>query len=281
MSKAAAIAYVPVLHEGYRKFIKKHADGGDFYLLGPDILAEFPHLSKDVRALDPLVMRGAIESLGIAASVAVLDKAGLARLAASGAALMMPDEDIMRELAEKYFSADRASFDSVFLRWDKKNTVAENVVAPDRKVSRAEFDREMMRLAETEAERSPDWWRRIGAVLVKDGRIVLKAHNTHVPSEQITAFEGDPRGNFHKGVHLELSLALHAEAGIVAEAARQGISLEGASLYSTTFPCPPCAKQIAYSGIRKIYYSQGYAVLDGERIFKDKGVEVVHVDFEK
>ncbi len=71
---------------------------------------------------------------------------------------------------------------------------------------------------------------------------------------------------------------MHSEAGAIAEAARKGISLEGADLYVTTFPCPPCGKLIAYSGIKRVFYKNGYGVLDSERILKDKGVEIIKVE---
>jgi len=144
-------------------------------------------------------------------------------------------------------------------------------------MSEDEFDKKMMALAETEGTEAKDWWRRIGAIAVKDEKVIFKAHNLYVPSDQIANDEGDPRGNFKSGQHLESSLALHAEAGIVAMAAKQGVSLDGAEIYCDTFPCPPCAKQLAYSGISKLFYQNGYAVLDGERILKSQGVEIIFV----
>ena len=45
----------------------------------------------------------------------------------------------------------------------------------------------------------------------------------------------------------------------------------------TDFPCPPCAKLVAYSGIKKLFYLKGYAMLDGERILKDAGVEIIKI----
>jgi len=78
-------------------------------------------------------------------------------------------------------------------------------------------------------------------------------------------------------VPLESQLA----AMLIAEAAKRGISLEGTNLYVTDFPCPPCAKLIARSGITRLYFSRGYAVLDGESTLKNKGVELVFVDVEK
>jgi dCMP deaminase len=49
-------------------------------------------------------------------------------------------------------------------------------------------------------------------------------------------------------------------------------------LYVTVFPCPPCAKLIAYSGIKNVYCGGGYGVLDGEDILKSRGVKVFFVE---
>ena len=49
-------------------------------------------------------------------------------------------------------------------------------------------------------------------------------------------------------------------------------------MYVTTFPCPTCAKLIAYSGIKKLYAGGGYAVLDGELVLKAKGVKIIFVE---
>lgn len=103
-------------------------------------------------------------------------------------------------------------------------------------------------------------------------------HNKHVPTEYVTAYEGDPRASFHKGEYLKVSTAVHAEALLIAEAAKQGISLDGAELLVTTFPCPVCAKQIAYSGVKKVYFIEGYSVLDGERILKDKKIKIEKIN---
>ena len=75
---------------------------------------------------------------------------------------------------------------------------------------------------------------------------------------------------------MELSTALHAEAGLIVEAAKKGISLEGATLYVTTFPCPNCAKLVAASGIKKLIYQDGYSVLDGEELLRSAGLIIVH-----
>jgi dCMP deaminase len=164
-----------------------------------------------------------------------------------------------------------------FLRWDRTNSVKKNKIAEEQIIVTDEFSRKIMACAETEAQKSSDWWRQIGAVIIKNNKIILTGYNRQLPSEHSPYANGDPRNCFHRGENLESYTSIHAEAGLIAEAAKQGISLEGAEIYVTTFPCPPCARLIAYSGIKKIYYKEGYGVLDGEGIMKGKGIKIYFV----
>jgi dCMP deaminase len=104
------------------------------------------------------------------------------------------------------------------------------------------------------------------------------AWNRHHPSEYAPYFGGDPRDAFERGVRADLSTALHAEAAIVAQAAREGTPLAGADLYTTTFPCPACARLIAEAGFRRCYFAGQYSVLDGEQVLRAAGVELYWVD---
>ena len=278
MAKKAIIVYVPVLHEGYRNFFEKHCEDGDLYILGNELISEFSHLAKEIRQLDPVLVKKGIDAWGIFENVHILDKKLLDEIVEKKPIVVMPKEDVMLKLWEQYFPKQEVFLDAIFLRWDKHNTVTENIVNPDVKISREDFDKKMIALSNEEAEKSSDWWRRIGSVIVKDGKIILTTHNQHLPSEQTPYVNGDPRNNFHKGVHLELGTSIHSEAGAIAAAARQGISLEGAEIYVTTFPCPPCAKLIACSGIKKVYYKFGYGVLDAESILKQSMVEIIRVE---
>ena len=277
--KKIIIAYVPVLHDGYRRFFEKYSDA-TLYIFGQEIISRSDYLQKEIRALEPEKMKKAIESLGIFKEVEILNENSFKEITGNDIQIIMPKEDVTLEVAEKYFSDREIVFDDIFLRWDKHNTVREFPVNPDIKISSEEFDKEMMSKADVEAKKSSDWWRRVGSALSKKGEIIISACNKHVPSDHMPYVNGDPRSCFHKGVNLELSTAIHSEAAVIAEAARQGVSLEGASLYVTNFPCPPCAKLIAYSGIKKLYYNIGYGVLDGESILKEKGVEIILVDME-
>ena len=71
---------------------------------------------------------------------------------------------------------------------------------------------------------------------------------------------------------------MHAEAAVVAGAARDGISLAGADLYTTTFPCPACARLAAGAGFRRCFFAGGYSVLDGEEVLRAAGVRLIWVD---
>lgn len=280
--KKIVIAFVPVLHQGYKRFFERYKDAKELYIIGPEVAhEEFPHLKKEIRALDTDFVVRAVESWQMFERILIVDRNLLEYLSSNDSSkylIIMPKEDIMMELAEKYFSRHDVMFDSIFLRWDKHNSLAKKPVNPASKISSEAFDKEVMGLAFKEAQKSSDWWRQIGAVIVKNGEIVLVGYNKHVPSEHTPYMYGDPRNNFHKGIYIELSTALHAEAGVIAEAAKKGIALEGADIYVSTFPCPPCAKLVAYSGFRRLFYRHGYGVLDGENVLRCKNVEIIYVE---
>jgi|SRR3989344_1004204 len=276
--RTAIIAFVPVLHDGYRKFFERHRDAEALFLLSSDTLPNFEYLKKEIRALDPHYLIPAIEAWGLFKSVQSLSPREPQKIIEGFDAVVMPDEDISREYAKQYCSGKNVIFDSVFLRWDKYNSIAETPVSPDSVITTDEFDRSIMMKAFREAEKSSDFWRHVGAAFVKDGTVVSIAHNSHVPSEHSPYASGDPRNAFKRGLNIEISTSIHAEAKIIAEAAQKGIALAGAEMYVTTFPCPPCAKLIAFSGIKKLYVGGGYGVLDGEIVLKAKGVEIIYVE---
>lgn len=277
MTRPAVIAYIPALHRGYVDFFARYR-GGVLYILDEELVREAPRMERDIRALNAIEVKTLLDGLAIFERIVVLGRNNLADAQNYPALIIMPDEDVSRAFAAGYLGDKEVEFVSVFLRWDKQISTKEMEVPPDRVISRAQFDKEMMRAASAEAARSPDWWRQIGAIAVKDGKILLAAYNKPMPSKDYTFGPfGDPRSNFDAGEYFELSKAIHAEAGVIAEAARRGVALAGASLYVTTFPCPVCAKSIAAAGIRRVYYAKGYSLLDAEDVLKAYGVEIVTV----
>lgn len=270
------IAYIPVLHNGYKLFFEKYPDAS-LFILANDLIDEFDHLAKEIRALSPEDIKKAVDSWGIFKNIEILNIEKIKSLKIENIEIILPKEDVMLKIWDKYFPRAEVFLDNIFLRWDKHNTITEKIIAADKQVSQEKFDREMMNFALLESKKTSDWWRAVGCVLVKDSQVVVSTYNKHVPSEHICYINGDPRNNFYKGVHVDLGTSIHAEAGAIAMAAKNGISLSGASIYVSTFPCPACAKLIAYSGVKKIYYFSGYSMLDGESILKQNGVEIIQV----
>ncbi len=272
------VAYIPVLHEGYRRLFERHPDAKELCIFGDEVIASHEHLVKDIRRLDPKLIQLSIAAWGRFEHVSILDAPCRERLRDTRTPLVVSDDDVSTEFVRNYFSHNPVDVDTIFLRWDKHTSIAPVQVSPDVEMSDAAFDQDMLNVAIEEGNKSRDWWRRIGAIAVKDGALLLRSHNHYVPSDYIAYDEGDPRSNFTSGVHFESSLALHAEAGLVAQAANKGISLAGADIYTDTFPCPPCAKQLAYAGIKRLFYRTGYNVLDGERVLRSQGVQIIFVN---
>jgi dCMP deaminase len=267
------VLYIPVLHRGYLDFFLKHHNT-ELYLLDPKMIKEFFPLHQEIRALDPGIIKKMIEALGVLPRVSIISDANVSEL--KGKNIISADEEVSRKFIAQYLSAEHVIFDNVFLRWDEGNVKRENAIHFDRESSDA-FDREIMQRASHNAGKSSDWWRHVGAVLVKDQKSIFDSHNHHVPSEHVQYINGDPRDSIKAGENPEYSTALHAEQKIVIEAARKGIALEGSSIYVTAFPCMMCAKLIAFSGIKKVFFETGSAVLDGERVLKANGVELILV----
>lgn len=273
--KTVLIAFVPALHAGYTALFRKYPD--TLFLIPPDFFSETLHLERDIRALPLAETKKAIEALRIFSCVDILDEKKVRALGKTRARFVLPDEDVSHLFGKKFLRGKRVIYELVFLRWNKKISDTEYEVSPDRTVSHAEFDRKFLRRAAKEAQKSPDWWRQIGAVAVKNGKVLCVAHNHHLPSGYHLSAFGDPRSSFSAGERIDVATALHAEATLIARAARAGISLNGTVLYTMTFPCPHCARLIATTGIKKICYTRGYSLRDGEQILRAANIEIVLV----
>lgn len=276
-----AVAYIPVLHKGYLDFLRA-ANPSAVYLVGEEVLQELPDtdylIRKDsIRALTPNEIQKNLESLDFG-SVEVATVEVLTRLSNNKISVVMPDEDVSRSLKEAFLKNIDVTFAPVFLRWHRDNVKEDREVAVDKKVSVDSFDKEIMGMLHRETEKSFDWWRQVGAAAVRDGKVLLVGHNKHLPHEQAPNVFGDPRSVSKKGIDFHITTSLHAELALIGEAGRRGISLAGASLYVTDFPCPFCARAIAHAGISKCFFKKGYANLDGDTLLRSYGVELIRVD---
>ena len=265
--------YIPVLHKGYLEFFERNRGVSDELLLIGDDLAEFS-LHTEIRAIDPSLIRKMLCSLNLFRKIEILSKNNIGTINVTR--LITVSERISRSVAEKYFPQAQVTYFTVFLRYDEDNVKSLKPVGFDRE-SHDPFDLKMMSLAYNEADKSSCWWRHVGSVLVKNGEIVATNHNEHVPYEQMPYIFGDPRDFIEAGKLSHFASSLHSEKMTLIEAMRRGISTVGMDIYVSVFPCPDCAKVIAYSGIKRCFFGSGHASLDGERDLKAEKVEIVYV----
>lgn len=275
MPKKFLVLDVPVLHQGYINLFRKYAgEVWGIFLFGERFVEEAVYLIKEIRAIDPQTMKNLIEALGFFARVEVMENQIPAEL--QGAFIITTNDRLTKRLVVKYFKDNPIFTDSAFLRWDEGHVMSEIPVNYDR-VSTDAFDRKIIEFAEAEGRKSPDWWRQVGAILVRDGKMVLEAHNLEVISDHYPYAFGNIRDFIKAGEKREISPTLHAEKALAVEAANKGVPLKGSSIYLTCFPCVDCAKVIAYGEMKACYFSGGSSNLDGVQILKSRGVELVLV----
>ncbi len=275
----ALIAYVPTPHGGFLKLFEKYRDAEmGLYVLGPGFLKDFVSVTRHLPGVDPEQVVRMVKALKIfKAGVRLLEPSAYGGFFV-GKHIVMSDEEVARSVAEKYFFEAEVVFDASWkLRWDWQAAQKERLPEGEVQISEDAFDQLIMKSAFEKSFQSPDWWRQVGAVLVQHGKPVLAAFNQHLPSEQTAYCYGDPRSAFSPGERIDVSVALHGEIGILTEAARRGIKTEGCDLYVTTFPCPPCAAACANAGLRRLYYAEGYSLLEGAAALSSRGVELIRV----
>ena len=117
--------------------------------------------------------------------------------------------------------------------------------------------------------------RKIGAVIVKDKRIVTTGYNGAPAGIKTCVERGEclrKKLGIASGTKHEICYAIHAEQNAIIQAAKLGISIEGATLYCTHQPCVICAKMIVNSGITRVVYKHGYPDEFAVQMLKEGGV---------
>lgn len=267
------VAYVPALHAGYLAFFNKHQPAKVF-VLGKSLIDAFPRLNRDLRALAPGEAVVGLQALGFDAETIETNTVGKI---VGYKQIVLPDEDVSRDFSQKYIDRGVPVLESIFLRWEGVVADKQKEVSPDRTTSTDELDKQFMRQAIVEGQKSADWWRQIGSVLVKDEKVFSAAHVRYFPSDHALDIFGTPRTTVDFGQRPDLYISMHAEADLIAQAAKEGVSVAGASIYSSTFPCINCAFLMVRSGIARLFYTQGYANLDSDNVLRSAGVEIIFV----
>lgn len=125
---------------------------------------------------------------------------------------------------------------------------------------RPSWDTYFMTLAEQVATRTTCLRRAVGAVVVKDRRILSTGYNGVPSGIRHCSETGCLREQLHvpSGQRHELCRGLHAEQNAIIQAARYGIDISGASIYVTAQPCVVCAKMLINAGIKEVIYKDPY-----------------------
>ncbi len=143
------------------------------------------------------------------------------------------------------------------------------------------WDKRFMDLTEQIATWSSCLRRQVGAIIVKDKRIMTTGYNG-APAGVKTCVERGKclREELHipSGTHAETCYAAHAEQNAIIQAAREGLSLKGCKLYCTHQPCVVCAKMIINAGIKEVIYKEGYPDEFSVKILSEAGVKLTRFD---
>ena len=143
-------------------------------------------------------------------------------------------------------------------------------------MERPSNDEYFMEMAQLVSSRSTCLRRKVGAVIVKEKRVLS------------TGYNGSPKGTKHceelgcirvkmnvpSGTRHELCRGVHAEQNAVTQAAYFGVSVDGATIYTTTYPCSMCAKILINAGIKEIVYSEGYADDLSKELLDEAGIKM-------
>ena len=150
-------------------------------------------------------------------------------------------------------------------------------MSDNKECTRPSWDEYFMDITKVVATRSTCLRRQIGAVIVKDQRLLA------------TGYNGAPCGLLHcgdvgciradkqvpSGERQELCRGLHAEQSAVVQAAMYGVSIRDATIYSTHQPCSSCTKIIINAGIKRIVYQYSYPDKLAEQLIAEAGIEYV------
>lgn len=145
-----------------------------------------------------------------------------------------------------------------------------------RSMDRPDNDEYFMQMADLVSKRSTCTRRQVGAVIVKDKRVLT------------TGYNGSPKGTKHceelgcirtqmnipSGTRHELCRGVHAEQNAVIQAAYFGVSIKDSTIYTTTFPCSMCAKILINAGITEVVYGESYVDDLSKKLFSETKVTI-------
>lgn len=137
---------------------------------------------------------------------------------------------------------------------------------------RASWDAYFMQIARVVATRATCDRKHVGALLVRDRMILSTGYNGSIRGMPHCTEVGHLLENGH------CVATIHAEANAILQAAKNGVGIDGAAIYTTASPCWSCFKLIANAGLRRIVYGEFYRDERSFDVARRIGIELVQVD---
>lgn len=141
-------------------------------------------------------------------------------------------------------------------------------------MERLSWDHYFMNVARVVSSRATCPRKYVGAVIVRDRTILSTGYNGSIRGMPHCAESGHMMEDNH------CVATIHAEMNAIIQAARNGVRIEGATIYITASPCWSCFKALANAGITRICYGEFYREERSFRVAEQIGVEMVHVSLE-
>ncbi|QOR34537.1 cytidine/deoxycytidylate deaminase family protein [Clostridium sp. 'deep sea'] len=144
--------------------------------------------------------------------------------------------------------------------------------------NRPDWDTYFAEITQLVAKRSTCLRRKVGAILVKEKRILATGYNGAPSGLKHCSEVGCIREqrNVPSGQRHELCRGLHAEQNAIIQAALAGVSINNSSIYTTTYPCVLCAKMLINAGIKEVIYLTTYTDELSKQLLTEAGVTLRH-----
>lgn len=146
-------------------------------------------------------------------------------------------------------------------------------------LKRPSWDSYFMELARVVRGRSTCLRRQVGAVIVKDRQILSTGYNGSPSGLKHCAEVGCLRESLAipSGERHEMCRAVHAEQNALIQAAKHGVAIDGADVYTTVQPCVLCTKMLINAGIKRVVYEISYPDKLALAMAEEAGLELVHL----
>ncbi|MCB2181458.1 MAG: dCMP deaminase family protein [Desulfobulbaceae bacterium] len=145
---------------------------------------------------------------------------------------------------------------------------------------RPSWSQYFLSITELVAQRSTCTRRKVGAILVRDKRIIATGYNG-APTKVKHCLEVGclrEQQNIPSGERHELCRGLHAEQNAIIQAALHGVTVENAIVYCTNMPCAICSKMLINARVKEIYYKDGYPDFLASSMLAEAGIPLIQMD---